>query len=149
MVDPSVSSEKSKGNLSAIVGWGSLALATLGFIWFVSTQLSVRWEGREKEALDLVKAYQGPGMKYKLDDHKIEIQNRARDSGGFVGQFSWSTTHAEGPGYIVTLTWMENSEHRRASWKANLQSKGVEPADQEATAFMQRDIGAPAAAAIP
>jgi len=130
--------QKKQSHMGAIVGFGILALGTLGFIWFVSTQLSVGWEDREPEALAMVKNLKLPGMKHTLSDSTIEIGNAARASGSFVGQFSWSTSQVQGPLYAVKLTWMEGSEHRRAEWKVDLENKKVEPAGTEASDFMKR-----------
>ena len=133
---------KGSSNLAAILGWGGLALAALAFgYWVFANQLSVRWEGREKEALEMARNFQGEGMKYKLDDLKIVIQNDARQRGDFIGQFEWSTVHSEGPIYKVTLTWMEKDQHRRATWNVDLKNHSVTAADAEATAFLARSTG--------
>jgi hypothetical protein len=107
------------------------------FIWFISTQLAVGWEGREQEALDLVKNYKAPGMQFDLADQTIAVGNAAREKGGFVGQFSWSATQTEGPVYRVQLMWMENSANRRASWEVNLENETVTPQGEDAKKFMQ------------
>jgi hypothetical protein len=139
--------QKSERNLAAILGWGGLAVASLVFgFWVFSTQLSVRWQGREKESLAMVRAFQGEGMTHNLDDLKIEIQSEARDRGYFIGQFEWSSVQSEGPVYKVTLTWMEKDQHRRAAWNVDLSKKTVTPADPEATAFMKRTPGTASAA---
>jgi hypothetical protein len=132
--------DEKKGGSSgaAILGWGILALGTIGFIWFISTQLSVGWENREKDALEMARTYQGAGMKTKLSDHTIEVGNLARANGQFVGEFSWSATQTQGPLYKVLLRWVENSEHKRATWNVDLEKKTVEPADPEAKEFMAR-----------
>jgi len=134
--------QKSERHLAAILGWGGLAVASLAFgYWVFATQLSVRWQGREKEALAMVRAFQGEGMKHNLDDLKIEIQSEARERGYFIGQFEWSAVQSEGPIYKVTLTWMEKDQHKRAAWNVDLSKKSVTPADSEATAFMKRTPG--------
>jgi len=130
--------QKKQSSVGAIVGFGLLALGTIGFIWFISTQLSVGWEDREQDALAMVKTLQLPGMKHTLNDSTIEIGNAARASGSFVGQFSWSASQVQGPMYAVKLTWLEGSEHRRAEWKVDLENKKVEPAGTEAADFLKR-----------
>jgi hypothetical protein len=150
MVDEATAGKEEKGgsNLAAILGWGGLAVAALGFgFWVFSSQLSIRWEGREKEALEMARNFQAEGMKYKLDDLKIELQSEARARGEFIGQFEWSTVHSEGPVYKVTLTWMEKDQHRRAAWNVDLAKKTVTPADPEAEAFIKRTTQGAAAAA--
>ncbi len=130
--------EKKGSNLGALIGWGLLAVGTIAFIWFIRTQLSAGWEDREKEALEMVQAQKAPGMAHTLKDSTIEIGNAARASGSFVGQFSWSASQVQGPSYVVKLTWMEGSEHRRAAWDVDLEKQSIEPSGPEATEFMQR-----------
>jgi hypothetical protein len=127
-----------KSGLPAILGWGLLAVATVGFIWFIGTQLSVGWEDREDEALKMVRGLQLPGMKHNLADSTIEIGNAARTSGSFVGQFSWSASQVQGPMYAVKLTWMEGSEHRRAEWTVDLENGKIEPSGDTAKEFLKR-----------
>ena len=139
MADAVASSSDTKGSshLGAILGWGSLAVGTLVFIYFIAIQLGVGWEGRDKEALALVREFKGPGMQYNLADQTIAVGNVAREKGGFVGEFSWSTKHDEGPVYKVELTWKEGSSNHRATWKVNLEDKSVQPNDVEAQKFMK------------
>jgi hypothetical protein len=136
MVDEASTEKKSA--LGAILGWGLLALGTIGFIWFIATQLAVGWEDREDEALKMVKELQLPGMKHDLSDSTIEIGNAARASGQFVGQFSWSSSQVEGPMYSVKLTWMEGSQHKRAEWNVDLENQKIAPAGPTATEFLKR-----------
>lgn len=139
MADPVTSSNDThKGShLAAILGWGSLALGTIAFIYFISLQLGVQWEGREQEALQMVREYKGPGMQFNLADQTIAVGNAAREKGGFIGEFSWSAKHDEGPAYKVELTWKEGSSNHRATWKVNLEDKSVLPGDVEAQKFMK------------
>jgi len=139
MADSAASSTDKKGgsHLAAILGWGGLAVATIVFIYFIAIQLGVGWEGREQEALDLVRQYKGQGMQYNLADQTIALGNAAREKGGFLGEFSWSAKHDEGPLYKVELTWKEGSSNHRASWKVNLEDKSVTPGDVEAQKFMK------------
>jgi hypothetical protein len=139
MADPVASSSSSKGgsHIGAIIGWGSLALGTIAFIYFIAIQLGVGWEGREQEALNLVREFKGPGMQYNLADQTIALGNAAREKGGFLGEFSWSAKHDEGPLYKVELTWKEGSSNHRATWKVNLEDRSVLPGDVEAQKFMK------------
>jgi len=139
MADPRASSsDENKGsNLPAILGWGGLAVATIAFIYFISIQLGVGWEGRDQEALNMVRQYKGPGMQYNLADQTIAVGNAAREAGGFLGEFSWGAKHDEGPVYKVELTWKEGSSNHRATWKVNLEDKTVQPNDVEAQKFMK------------
>lgn len=122
---------------AAYLGWGLIAVLTVAFIWYVSTQLGVEWTGREQEALELVRAYKGPGMEMKLSDQLIEISDAARRDGKFVGQFSWSATQDEGPRYKVELIWKEGSSTHKALWLVNLEDKSIKPQGPDAAQFMK------------
>ena len=139
MADSTTSSaEKKSGSyVGAIIGWGALAVGTIAFIVFIFNQLGVQWEGREQEALELVRKYKGPGMEYNLADQTIALGNAGREKGGYLGEFSWNAKHDEGPVYRVELTWKEGSSNRRASWKVNLEDQSVTPGDVEAQKFMK------------
>ncbi|MEW6272890.1 MAG: hypothetical protein AB1689_26745 [Thermodesulfobacteriota bacterium] len=139
MADSPTSSAEKQGSshVAAIIGWGGLAVATVIFIYFIFIQLGVGWEGREQEALDLVRQYKAPGMQYNLADQTIALGNAVREKGGYLGEFSWSAKHDEGPVYRVELTWKEGSSNHRASWKVNLEDKSVTPGDVEAQKFMK------------
>ncbi len=139
MVDtPAPSNQVSGDNhVAAMVGWGLLAAATLGFIWFVVTQLAVGWEGRETEAQALVQDYKSPEMTYSLKDQLIEFGNQARSKGRFVGTFAWSTTQDDGPMYRVSLVWKEDSASQKASWLVNLEDGSIEAEGEQAEAFMK------------
>jgi hypothetical protein len=138
MAEPTTSSNEPKSsNLPAILGWGSLAIGTLVFIYFIAMQLGVQWEGRDQEALKMVREYKGPGMQFNLSDQTIAVGNAAREKGDYIGEFSWSAKHDEGPLYKVELTWKEGSSNHRATWKVNLEDKAVLPADVEAQKFMK------------
>lgn len=141
MVDtpPPPSNQTSGGDnhLGAIVGWGLLAVATLGFIWFVFTQLGAGWEGRENEAQEIVQNYQGPDMQYTLKDQLIEFGNQARAKGRFVGTFAWSTTQDDGPLYKVSLIWKEDSATRKATWLVNLEDGSIVADTESAKRIMK------------
>ena len=59
MAEPVTSSNEPQktSNMAAILGWGSLAVGTLAFIYFIAIQLGVQWEGRDQEALKMVREY--------------------------------------------------------------------------------------------
>ena len=140
MAEQSASSNHSAGggsHIGAIVGWGSMAIATIVFIWFIMTQLAVGWEERGDEALALVKKWKGPGMSYNLSDQAIAVGNDARAKGRFIGQFSWAATQEEGPLYKVELIWKEDSVTKKATWEVNLQDSTVTAKGADAEAFMK------------
>ena len=134
---PSNQAATTTSHTGAIVGWGLLGVATLGFIWFVVTQLGAGWEGRENEAQEIVQNYKGPEMQYTLKDQLIEFGNQARAKGRFVGTFAWNTTQDEGPLYKVTLVWKEDSATQKASWMVNLEDGSITPDGEQAEQFMQ------------
>lgn len=121
----------------AAIGWGLLAVAALGFIWFVVTQIGAGWEGRETEAQQLVQNYKGPEMKYSMKDQLIEFGNAARAKGSFVGTFAWSTIHDEGPMYKVQLVFQEDSSTRKATWLVNLEDGSITADSKTATKLMK------------
>lgn len=140
MVDtpaPSNQTAPQTSNAGAMIGWGLLGIATLGFIWFVVTQLGAGWEGRETEAQEIVQNYKSPEMKYSLKDQLIEFGNQARAKGRFVGTFAWSTTQDEGPLYRVSLIWKEDSATQKATWMVDLQDGSIKPEGKQAEQFMK------------
>lgn len=126
-----------QSHVGAIIGWGLLGVLTLGFVWFVLTQLDIGWEGREDEAQEFVQKYKGPEMQYTLSDQLIEFGNQARAKGRFVGQFAWSTTQDDGPMYRVSLVWKDGSATKKASWLVNLEDRSMSPEGDDAAAFMK------------
>ncbi len=140
MVDtPAPSNQTSSGGSTAgaMIGWGLLGVATLGFVWFVVTQIGAGWEGRETEAQEIVQNYKSPEMQYTLKDQLIEFGNQARAKGRFVGTFAWSTTQDEGPLYRVSLVWKEDSATQKASWLVDLQDGSIKPEGKQAEGFMK------------
>ena len=141
MVDTPTPSNQTTGpeenKVGAMIGWGLLAVATIGFIWFVFTQLGAGWEGRENEAQEIVQNYKGPDMKYTLKDQLIEFGNQARAKGRFVGTFAWSTTQDDGPIYKVSLIWKEDSATRKGTWLVNLEDGSITPDTESAKRIMQ------------
>jgi hypothetical protein len=126
-----------QSHLPATIGWGSLALMTVAFIWYISTQLGVEWAGRDQEALDLVRNYKGPGMQVKLQDQLIFVSENARKKGTFVGQFAWAATQDEGAMYKVELIWKDGSATQKALWLVNLEDQSIKPQGPDAAQFMK------------
>ncbi len=138
VVAPAGAAANKGWSLGGALGWLALALGTLGFIWFVSHQLGAGWEGRENQALSMVKDLKLPGMARSLSESTIELSNQARDKGTFVGQFAWSASQIQGPNYTVKLNWMEGSEHKRAEYNVDLDGKTVVPAGPQAASFLKQ-----------
>ncbi len=144
MADSKIQGSSGNSHIGAIVGWGTLTLATLGFIWLVVGQLAQGGAGREDEALEFVQKYKTPEMAYNLKDQTIEIGNAARANGAFIGVFDWERTYTdEGAIYMVTLTWKDNNKTRKAIWKVDVDAKTIEPSNADAKEFMQPVAVAP------
>ncbi|HVN87931.1 MAG TPA: hypothetical protein VMW17_24080 [Candidatus Binatia bacterium] len=128
---------KKERSWPAIIGWGSLALFSIGFVWVISTQLGESWSKREDEAKKMVRDYK-PSGDLKLDDMIKLLQSQGTDVDVFVGEFSWESKQKDGPEYEVSLTWREGNSHRQAVWRADLKTREVRPQGDEAAAIVRR-----------
>ena len=97
--------KKKESALPAIIGWGGLAIFALGFAWIVISQLrdSEEWSDRGKEAVELVKLYKPDGQPETMEDLLKGFSLKAKEKGGYVGEFSWNSVQKDGPEYDVTL----------------------------------------------
>ena len=129
--------KKEERSWPAILGWGSLALFSVGFVWVISTQLGESWARREKEALQLVKDFRPDGG-MTLSDLTKDYSLKAKDKGAYVGEFTWEAKQKEGPQYEVTLLWKEGENHRVAVWLVDLHSKEIRPQGDEAASLPKR-----------
>jgi hypothetical protein len=113
----------------AIIGWGALALFTVGFAWIIISQLqsTEEWSGKTKDAIDMVRTFKPDGQQETLDDLLKGYAMKAKDKGGYVGEFSWNSTQKDGPEYEVTLLWKEGNDHRTALWHVFLDKQEVRP----------------------
>jgi hypothetical protein len=121
--------KKDGSALSAIIGWGGLALFTIGFAWVVISQLqdTEEWSGRGKEAVDMVRAFKPDGQNDTLEDLLKGYSLKAKEKGGYVGEFSWNSVQKDGPEYEVSLLWKEENNHRTALWRVDLEQQAVRP----------------------
>jgi hypothetical protein len=122
--------QKKEGSaLSAIIGWGGLAVFALGFAWIVIGQLraSEEWSDRGKEAIDLVKQYQPDGKPETMEDLLKGYSLAVKEKGGYVGEFSWSSVQKDGPEYEVTLLFKEQGHSKTALYRVDLEHKDVRP----------------------
>jgi hypothetical protein len=121
--------KKDGSALSALLGWGGLAVFAVGFAWIVIAQLqgSEEWKDRGKEAVDLVKQFKPDGQPETLEDLLKAFSLKAKDKGGYVGEFSWNAVQKDGPEYEVTLLWKESGHSKTALWRVDLDQKGVRP----------------------
>ncbi|MBI1814372.1 MAG: hypothetical protein HYR72_05300 [Deltaproteobacteria bacterium] len=129
--------EKKERSWPAVVGWGSLALFSIGFVWVISTQLGESWSKREEEAKKTVREYK-PDNTLTLDDMTKVLLTQGTDVDVFVGEFSWESKQKDGPEYEVILTWREGNHHRQAVWRIDLKNKDVRPQGDEAAAIPKR-----------
>jgi len=53
---------KEQRSWPAILGWGSLAVFSIGFVWIISAQLGETWSKREEDAIKIAKAFTPPGV---------------------------------------------------------------------------------------
>jgi len=115
--------------IKAIIGWGALALFTIAFAGIVISQLqsTEEWSGKTKDAIDLVRGFKPDGQQDTLDDLLKGYSLKAKDKGGYVGEFSWNSTQKDGPEYEVTLLWKEGNNHRTALWRVDLDKQAVRP----------------------
>jgi hypothetical protein len=132
--------KKEGGALFAILGWGGLALFTVLFAWVVIAQLQSveQWSDRGPEAVTLVKQFKPDGKPDTLEDLIKGYSLKAKDKGGYVGEFTWDAKQKNGPEYEVTLLWKEGNGHRVALWRVDLGQKDVRPQGDAAAGLPQR-----------
>jgi hypothetical protein len=130
-------SEKKERSWPAILGWGSLGLFAVGFVWVISTQLGESWSKREEEAKKVVREFKPDGQMTLEDMTKI-LQTQGTDVDIFVGEFSWESKQKDGPEYEVILTWREGNNHRQAIWRIDLKTKDVRPQGDDAASIPRR-----------
>jgi hypothetical protein len=128
---------KKERSLPAILGWGSLAVFSIGFVWVISTQLGESWSKREEEAKKLAREFKPDGT-LTLDDMTKVLLTQGTDVDVFVGEFSWQCKQKDGPDYEVILTWREGNHHRQALWRVNLKDRSVVPQGDDAASIPKR-----------
>jgi hypothetical protein len=132
--------KKKEGALGAIIGWGGLAVFTLLFAWVVINQLksTEEWGDRGKDAMQMVRQFKPDGHDETLDDLIKGYSLKAKEKGGYVGEFTWDAKQKNGPEYEVTLLWRDGNDHRVAVWRVDLEQKDVRPQGDVATGLPQR-----------
>ncbi len=140
MAQGSVARERPDRSWPAVLGWGSLIVFSLGFVWVVSTQLGENWARREADAIRLAKEFRPAGSPHDLEDLTKVFSSHARERDTYVGEFQWRAVQKDGPEYEVTLLWKEGQKHRVALWRVDLQSGDVRPQGEEAASLPARAL---------
>jgi len=131
--------QKKESAWPAIFGWGGLALFTVLFAWIVINQLhSVEeWSNRGTDAVTLVKKFKPDGKPETMEDLIRGYSLKAKEKGGYVGEFTWDAKQKNGPEYEVTLLWKSGNNHRVALWRVDLQQQEVRPQGDAAASLPQ------------
>ncbi|HZR83264.1 MAG TPA: hypothetical protein VFD92_19375 [Candidatus Binatia bacterium] len=127
--------KKKESALPAIIGWGGLALFSVLFGWIILNQLRTaeEWSNRGPEAITLVKQFKPDGGTDTMEDLIRGYSIKAKEKGGYVGEFAWEAKQKEGPEYEVTMLWRDGEKHKTALWRVDLRQKQVRPQGDAAT----------------
>jgi hypothetical protein len=86
----------------------------------------------------LVKQFKPDGQPDTMEDLIKGYSLKAKDRGGYVGEFTWNATQKDGSEYEVTLLWKEGNNHKVALWRVDLQQKDVRPQGDAAAGLPRR-----------
>jgi hypothetical protein len=127
--------QQKSSHVAAILGWGGLAVFAIGFVAIVIGQLqdTQEWGNRGKEAVEIVRMYKPDGKPETLDDLLKAYSLKAKEKGGYVGEFSWDAKQKEGPEYEVQLLWKDGDNAKTALWRVDLKQKDVRPQGEAGT----------------
>ena len=133
-----------ESSLGTILGWGSLAVFSIAFAWYVGAPLIMgeRWAEKKIDAIELVKNQKPDGTE-TLYDMIRGFSLKAKEMDVYVGEFSWDAIQRDGPEYEVTLLWTEGSEKKVALWRVNLKTKEIRPQGNEAASLPKRIAAGP------
>ena len=62
----------------------------------------------------LVKQFKPDGKSDTMEDLIKGYSLKAKEKGGYVGEFTWDAKQKNGPEYEVTLLWRDGNDHRVA-----------------------------------
>jgi hypothetical protein len=132
--------QKEAGALGAILGWGVLGLFTVAFAWVIISQLqsTEEWSDRGKDAMQLVKQFKPDGEPETMEDLIKGYSLKAKEKGGYVGEFTWDAKQRNGPEYEVSLLWRDGNDHRVAVWRVDLEQSDVRPQGDAAAGLPKR-----------
>ena len=74
-----------------------------------------------------MKQFKPDGKPDTMEDLIKGYSLKAKDKGGYVGEFTWDAKQKDGPEYEVTLLWKEGNNHESALWRVDLSQKDVRP----------------------
>ena len=125
--------DEDRNTVGIVIGWIMLLVFALGFTWYVGKPLIVgeQWQGRENEAIDVVKNYKPFGDQQFYDMIRA-YSLRTKDQGNHVHSFNWGAIHQDGPRYEVTLLWQEGSQKKVAIWMTNIETGDISPQGEAA-----------------
>ena len=131
---------KKESAIPAIVGWGGLALFSVLFGWIILNQLrsAEEWSNRGPEAVALVKQFKPDGKTDTMEDLIRGYSLKAKEKGGYVGEFAWEAKQKNGSEYEVTMLWRDGNNHRTALWRVDLRQKQVRPQGDAAADLPRR-----------
>lgn len=127
--------QKEQSSWPALLGWGSLAVFSIVFVWLISSQLGETWAKKEQDAIKLTREFQPPGSEFNLGDLTKVYSINAKQKDAYVGEFQWSAVQKDGPDYQVTLLWKEGNKTRQAIWRVDLKTQDIRPQGNEASSL--------------
>lgn len=130
--------QKSQRSWPAVLGWGSLAVFSIAFVWLIRSQLGESWAKKEDQAINVARQFWPPNSTYNLGDLTKVYSIKAKEKDAYVGEFQWSAVQKDGPDYEVTLLWKEGDNTRIAIWRVDLKTNDVRPQGDAASNLPSR-----------
>ena len=135
-----VKQKKKESAVPAMIGWGGLAVFSVLFGWIILNQIqsAEEWSNRGPEAVKLVQQFKPDGQTDTLADLIRGYSMKAKENGGYVGEFAWEAKQRNGSEYEVTLLWRDGEGHHTAVWRVDLRQKQVRPQGDAANELPRR-----------